>query len=178
MLLVFLLAPFPRLSLVLDAPSLAFELLLLELLGSRHRFEGLAHNVENDAGYKPKRRVRTFIAHHADKRHDRRGEEGHREHQPKRSAQKPSDENGKVLSGAFEAIARDREQDEPQQGHGKAHAYVRRGIDPIGCDWPAICMCTHRKKEETSPRNERKPEDYYSHLLKQAFLIPHEASFA
>ncbi len=33
------------------------------------------------------------------------------------------------------------------------------------------------QKEETSPRNERKPEDYYSHLLKQAFLIPHEESF-
>lgn len=150
---------------------------MLELLGSEYGLECLPHKVENNTRDKPDRRARIVATHHADKRHDRRGEEGHRKHQPKRSAQKLSDENGNVFSGTFEAIARDREQDEPQQGHGKAHAYVRRGIDPIGCDRPAICMCTRRKEEKTNPRNERKPEDYCSHLLKQAFLIPHEVSF-
>lgn len=38
-------------------------------------------------------------------------------------------------------------------------------------------MGARRKEEKTNPRNERKPKDYCSHLLKQAFLILHETSF-
>lgn len=115
-LLVIVLAPFLHLRLVLDTFSLALELLLLELLGSGYGLERLPHKVENNTRDKPDRRARVVATHHADKRHDRRGEEGHRKHQPKRSAQKPSDENDKVLSGTSEAITRDREQDKSNSG--------------------------------------------------------------